>query len=228
MALKLIVEAKSFDANPVERLFEKDDNGAKSYYIQGPFIQTNVKNRNGRNYPKPLMVECVQNYINDRMNEKTGFRSYGELGHPDGVEINLDKVCIYVQSFNWQGNDCIGKAKVLKQHPSGRIVETLLEENLRLGVSTRGLGALAKVPSRDGSKLVEAYEMIAVDVVADPSAPQGFVDGILENKQYIIQDNGVIAECFDRLENNLVSLPKDSVLREIMFTEALNKFLKNI
>ena len=230
---KLFVEAKDFEHKPIDILVESshapDGTSTKDYYITGPYIQTNCKNRNGRNYPKePLMVKCVENYIKDRMNPQQGFRSFGELGHPDGVEINLDKVCMYVQKLQWQGDDCIGKSKVLKSHPCGRMVETFLEEKLRLGVSTRGLGALAEHASYDGSKEVLAYEMIAIDVVADPSAPRGFVDGILENKQYIIQDNGVIMEAYEGLEKNLKSLPKDSSLKNALFIESLEKFLKEI
>jgi hypothetical protein len=232
LPLKLISEAKSFEITPVSSLIEnvKQEDGTikKSHFIEGIYIQTNVKNRNGRNYPKKLMEQCVAKYIKDRMAEGTQFRSFGELGHPDGVEINLDKVCHYVQQLQWQGNDCIGRSKILTSTPTGRIVETLLDEKLRLGVSTRGLGALAKNASADGSKEVQAYDMIAVDIVADPSAPQGFVDGILENKDYIIQDGGVIVECFNNLEHMVEVLPKHSTAKEKVFLDALQKFLKEI
>jgi len=231
MTLRLFVEAKEFDVRPVDVIIEsvkkEDGTSDKSFYIEGPFVQCNVKNRNGRNYPKQLMEQCVAKYMHERMNPQFGFRSYGELGHPDGVEINLDKVSHYIQELKWQGNDCLGKAKILKTHPMGRIVQTFLEEKLRLGTSTRGLGALSEQESKDGSKMVESYEMIASDIVADPSAPQGFVNGILENKEYIIQDNGVIVECYNILENNLSSLPKDTNLRNKLFINQLEKFLEN-
>jgi hypothetical protein len=228
--LKLFVEAKNFDFVPIDVLIESSNDpvNGKNYYIEGPFVQTEIKNRNGRNYPKSLMVKCVENYIKDRMNPQQGFRSFGELGHPEGVEINLDKVCQYVQSLTWQGNDVIGKAKILKSHPCGRIVETFLEEKLRLGVSTRGLGALSDSQNSDGSRMVEAYEMIAVDVVADPSAPRGFVDGILENKEYIIQGNGIIVEAYNNLQTEISSLPKNSDAKNKVFINALEKFLKEI
>lgn len=228
MAMKLIVESNLIESQPVHLLKESaNPNGQQSYYIEGIYIQTNVKNRNGRVYPKQLMEQCVSKYVDQRMRENT-IRSFGELGHPDGVEINLDKVCHYITEFRWDGNDCIGKSKVLNKHPSGRILETFLEEGLCVGVSTRGIGALSEQKQTNGSKLVEAYDMIAVDVVADPSAPKGFVDGIMENKEYIIQDNGIIVECYENLERKLCSLPKDSELRNALFLEELKNFLKNV
>jgi len=230
--LKLIVEAKDFDAVPLTRLIEtiENEDGTKerTYYITGPFIQANVKNRNGRMYPKQLMEPVVQKYITERMNPKVGFRSFGELGHPDGVEINLDKVSHYITELNWNGNDCMGKAKILGKNPSGRIAQTFLEEGLRIGSSTRCLGVLAEQANKDGSKTVQQCDLIASDIVADPSAPQGFVQGILENKAYIIGDNGLITECYNGLERSLESLPKDSELRNKLFLNELQKFLRNI
>ncbi len=225
MALKLIIEAKDYDVRPVEILVESAvDTGVKSYFIVGPFIQTNVKNRNGRKYPRQLMEQVVNKYVQDRMTN--GFRSYGELGHPDGVEINLDRVSHYIKELQWKGDDCIGKAEILTKNPSGRIVETFLEKKLILGTSTRGLGSLSETANPDGSKTVTSYEMIASDIVADPSAPQGFVEGILENKEYIVQDNGVIVECYENLERVVSTLPKDSALKEKLFLEAFENFLK--
>lgn len=227
MTFKLITEANDF--LPIDTIVEKvkhDDGYKQHYFIEGPFIQCEVKNRNGRNYSKELMERSVEKYKVERMSNL--LRSFGELGHPEGIEINLDKVCHYVTSLDWQGNNCIGKAKILSNHPSGRILETFLEEKLTVGVSTRGLGALAEEPNQDGSKQVEAYEMIAIDAVADPSAPQGFVDGILENKKYIVQDNGVILECYDNLEKQVRILPTKLDDRAKLFTNLLENFLKNI
>ena len=226
MALKLIVEARDFETALVEAVQEVNEAGVKEYYIVGPFIQTNIKNRNGRVYPKTLMEAVVEKYKQDRM-QPGKFRSYGELGHPDGVEINLDKASHYTQTLDWQGNNCIGKAKILTGNATGRMVQTFLDEKLIIGTSTRGLGTLAKNENADGSKMVTSYEMIASDIVADPSAPQGFVQGILENKEYIIQDNGVIVECFTNLERTVSTLPKDSELKEKLFLEAFENFLKD-
>lgn len=227
--MKLIVEAKEMGINPVKRSMTAAENGGgQNYFIEGIFIQTETKNRNGRNYPRPLMEACVAKYIKDRMNPQMGFRSFGELGHPDGVEINLDRVSHYVKELNWNGNDVIGKAEILTENPSGKIVKTFLEKGLLIGVSTRGLGALGKRELPDGSKPVEAYEMIAVDIVADPSAPKGFVDGILENKEYIINGNGIIVECYEGLEKTLSALPTKTIDREKVFMEAFTKFMLEI
>ena len=226
--LKLIVESDYRSCNTVKKLIKEGADGNKDYFIEGIFIQTEAKNRNGRWYPKNLMIECVNKYIAERMNSQHGIRSFGELGHPDGVEINLDRVSHYVVDLKWNGNDVVGKAKIMAKNPSGRIVQTFLEEGLTLGVSTRGLGALSKKERPDGAKFVDAYDMIAIDIVADPSAPKGFVDGILENKEYIIQDNGIIVEAYERLEQNLSSLPTKSEDRQKLFVDEMEKFLINL
>jgi hypothetical protein len=232
MSMILITEAKNFDIQPVETIIEKfkQDDGSyqKSYYINGPFIQCEAKNRNGRKYGKQLMESVVQKYKQERMNPSTGLRSMGELGHPEGVEINLDRVSHYIINLDWQGNDCIGKAKVLISHPCGKMLQTFLDDKLRIGVSTRGLGSLSDNQNPDGSKQVESYEMIAVDAVADPSAPEGFVEGILENKEYIIGDNGTILECVNKLQRKVNILPKHSIDRKELFAEALTNFISSL
>ncbi len=228
--LKLIVEAK--DLNPFETMTEtiKLDDGTtdKQYFITGPFVQTEIKNRNGRNYRKHIMTEVIAKYIAERMNPKVGFRSFGELGHPDGVEINLDRVSHYTTNLDWQGNNCIGKAEIIVDNPSGKLVKTFLQKKLKLGTSTRGLGALADDQNPDGSKDVESFEMIASDIVADPSAPQGFVDGIMENKEYIIKDGGIIVECYNNIQRTLSALPMKSEQRNKLFLSAFEKFLKDL
>jgi len=228
MALKLIVESRFDESQKLDYLIEDDKETKKrNYFIEGPFVQTNVKNRNGRIYPKELMEEAVAEYIKDRLDPQKGIRSYGELGHPDGVEINPDKISHYTTILNWVGNDCMGKAKVMDT-PNGRIVKTILEDNLKLATSTRGLGQLANQNQNDNT--VVAYEMIASDIVVDPSAPQGFVNGILENKEYIIQgaENGQkrIVECYEGLERDVSYLPNRD--RNTHFANALEKFLRNI
>lgn len=227
----LISEAKSYDLAPLNVLIENytSPTGEKKqrHLIEGPFIQTEIANRNGRLYPYPLMVECIKKYIKERM-QPGQMRSYGELGHPDGTEINLERVSHYITEFNWEGKNCIGKAEIITENPCGRIVQSFLDRKLKLGVSSRGLGELDKNPYNDGFKRVLKYEMIAEDIVADPSAPQGFVDGILENKQYIIKDDGVIVECYDKLEKSLESLPKDSTLKNTLYIMQIEKFLKDL
>jgi hypothetical protein len=232
MTLVLITEAENYFDRPMEVIVEQtkldDGRTSRQYFMEGPFIQTEIKNRNGRNYGLDLMTRCVDKYKRERMDPNFGLRSFGELGHPEGVEINLDKVCMYTTSLDWQGKDCIGKAKVLTNHPCGRILQTFLEDKLRIGVSTRGLGALSEDENPDGSKDVDAYEMIAIDAVADPSAPKGFVDGILENKQYIVKDDGVILECYEGLQQKVSVLPRKLEERAQHFANALTEFLDGI
>lgn len=231
MALKLIIESRFNENQILDYLIENDkQSGTKHFFIEGPFVQTNVPNRNGRVYPKQLMIEAVELYIKDRLDKQKGIRSYGELGHPDGVEINPDRISHYTLNLSWIGNDCMGKAEILDT-PMGRIVQTILEKKLKLATSTRGLGALNDTPGKDGAKQVQSYEMIASDIVIDPSAPQGFVNGILENKEYIIKNDEnsgsrVIVECYNKLEQNLEVLPKHN--KNEHFATALKKFLQGI
>jgi hypothetical protein len=229
--LKLIIEAKDYILKPVDVIIEsieqEDKSYKKQYYIEGPFIQTEIKNKNGRRYLLDIMKECVEKYKAEKMNPD-GYASFGELSHPDGVEINLDRVSHYTTKLDWQGKDCIGKAKILTANPCGRIVQTFLEDKLRIGTSTRCLGALSENVNSDGSKNVESCEMLASDIVADPSAPQGFVDGILENKEYIIKDNGLIVECYNKLEATVSNLPRKSDDRNKLFLSAFQTFMKNL
>lgn len=230
MALKLMVES-NFQNQEVQYdyLIESLDKGGKSYHIQGPFIQTNVANRNRRVYPRELMESVVADYKKDRLDPTKGIRSYGELGHPDGVEINPDRISHFTKSLDWHGDNCIGNAEILDT-PMGRICMTILEKGLRLATSTRGLGALSESPTNDGARMVETYEMIASDIVIDPSAPQGFVEGILENKEFIIKNEGNnrIVECYDLLEAKMYTLPRKSKDRKEHFGSALEKFLRDL
>lgn len=233
MSLKLIVESNfnNYDVQ-YDYLIEADEkSGARKYFIEGPFVQTEIANRNRRVYGRQLMEQCVRDYISDRLDPRKGIRSYGELGHPEGVEINPDRISHYTTKLDWVGNDCMGKAEILDT-PMGKIVQTILEKGLRLATSTRGLGALNDNPNHDGSRNVDSYEMIASDIVIDPSAPQGYVEGILENKEYIVQGNDkgqkVFVECFDRMESQLSDLPRHSGLRHDTFDVALKNFLSGI
>lgn len=230
MALKLIVESKYNESQQLDYIIEraKDPSQPSVYMIEGPFVQCNVPNRNGRIYPIELMEKAVDEYVKDRLDPTKGIRSYGELGHPDGVEINPDRVSHYTTELKWVGNDCMGKAKILDT-PNGKIVQTILNEKLKLATSTRGLGSLSENSGSD-AKMVDSYEMIASDIVIDPSAPQGFVNGILENKEFIIKsdENGTkrIVECYDRLESAVSDLPKHD--RNDFYLKELTKFLNGI
>tara|TARA_R100001463_G_scaffold19496_1_gene47941 strand:+ start:2807 stop:3451 length:645 start_codon:yes stop_codon:yes gene_type:complete len=160
----------------------------KNYYIEGVFMQAEQKNRNGRIYPKQFITPAVNNYINDYVNEN---RALGELNHPSGPTVNLDKVSHIIKELHCDRNNFIGKAKVLDT-PMGKIVKNLINEGAKLGVSSRGMGSLKK--SRGGINEVQNdFILSAVDIVADPSAPDAFVNGIMEGREWV-WDNGVLRE----------------------------------
>ena len=224
--LKLIVEdnTKSFADNCTVTLVEGeqlDENGQpKMPQIYGPMIETEAVNRNGRVYPKQMMEDCVKQYIADRI--KPGkYRSYGELGHPEGVEINLHRWSHYITELNWNGNLVMGKAQLVPTE-YGRVAETMFRCGMEMGVSSRGLGALdeSRMIERNGEagNLVTEYELVAVDIVADPSAPKGFVEGIMEGREYVIQGGKYTeaslrrsVEAYENLEKSLKDLPKKEV-----------------
>ena len=164
-------------------------NGKKNLYIEGVFLQSEMKNRNGRMYPKQTLMREVNRY-NENFVEKG--RALGELGHPDGPTVNLDRVSHKIVSLKESGNNFIGKAKILST-PMGKIASNLLGEGVKLGVSSRGVGSLSK--TNEGYSVVgEDFTLAtAADIVADPSAPDAFVDGIMEGKEWV-WDGGIIRE----------------------------------
>ena len=180
--MKLIAELNE----QVKYITEEGTEGNKNLYITGPFIQTEVKNRNGRMYRAESVSKEIDRYVNEYVNKG---RALGELGHPDGPSINLDRVSHNIVSLKREGNDFIGKAKVLDT-PMGRIARSLIESGVQLGVSTRGMGSLKEV---NGVQIVQDdfYLATAADIVADPSAPNAFVNGIMEGVEWV-WDNGVI------------------------------------
>jgi len=177
--MKLISE----EIESVEILTE-EKNGKKSLYIQGPFLQAEVVNRNKRFYPLETMCNEVARY-NKSFTDKG--RALGELGHPDGPSINLDRVSHKIISLTQEGNNFIGKAQILST-PMGKIAESLLSEGVKLGVSSRGMGSIKNV---DGVNHVGEDFMLATaaDIVADPAAPDAFVDGIMEGKEWVWEGN---------------------------------------
>ena len=177
--MKLISE----EIESVEILTE-EKNGKKSLYIQGPFLQAEVVNRNKRFYPLETMCNEVARY-NKSFTDKG--RALGELGHPDGPSINLDRVSHKIISLTQEGNNFIGKAQILST-PMGKIAESLLSEGVKLGVSSRGMGSIKNI---DGVNHVGEDFMLATaaDIVADPSAPDAFVDGIMEGKEWVWEGN---------------------------------------
>ena len=181
--MKLIRE----EVESVEVLVE-EKGGKKHFYIQGPFLQGDIKNRNGRIYESNILAKEVKRY-NESYVEKN--RAMGELGHPDGPTVNLDRVSHKITSLKQEGSNFIGRAKILET-PMGRIAGALLNDGVTLGVSSRGMGSLVQ---RDGSNYVGEDFMLATaaDIVADPSAPDAFVQGIMEGREWV-WDNGLLKE----------------------------------
>ncbi len=181
--MKLIRE----EVEAVEVLYE-EKNGKKHFYIQGPFLQGDIKNRNGRIYESKILAKEVNRYNESYVNKN---RAMGELGHPDGPTVNLDRVSHKITSLKQEGSNFIGRAKILET-PMGRIAGALLNDGVTLGVSSRGMGSLVQ---RDGSNYVGEDFMLATaaDIVADPSAPDAFVQGIMEGKEWV-WDNGLLKE----------------------------------
>jgi hypothetical protein len=181
--MKLITEYVEKD---LEVIAEAKKDGTKSYFIEGVFMQSNQKNKNGRIYEKKTLESAVEKYVTEQV--KTG-RAVGELNHPEGPTVNLDKVSHKITDLHWQGNDVVGKASILKT-PMGQIVEGLLEGGVKLGVSSRGMGSLV---SKNGVQYVGNDFMLAtVDIVQDPSAPSAFVNGVMEGVEWV-WNNGIIA-----------------------------------
>ena len=181
--MKLIAEA----IENGEYICEEND-GNKNYKIRGIFMQGDIKNRNGRVYPMEVLTNEVKNYNRKFVNEK---RAYGELGHPEGPTVNLERVSHLVTDLYPDGKNIMGEARILDT-PMGKIVKTLMDEGTKLGVSSRGMGSLDE---RDGAKYVRSdfYLAAAADIVADPSAPSAFVQGIMEGKEWV-WDHGSLIE----------------------------------
>jgi len=172
----------------IEYVTEEKD-GKKSLYIHGPFMMAEVKNKNGRIYPKDILMNEVTRYNEKYVKAK---RAFGELGHPEGPTVNLERVSHMITELKPEGSDVKGRAKIMDT-PYGNIVKNLINEGAKLGVSSRGMGTLAA--GRSGAQEVQKdfYLATAADIVADPSAPAAFVEGIMEGKEWI-WSNGIIKE----------------------------------
>lgn len=216
--MKLITE----EINKVEFIVE-EANGKKSMFIEGVFLQGNQKNRNGRVYKTDTLAREVGRYTEQYINNG---RALGELGHPDGPTVNLDRVSHKIVSLTQEGNNFIGKAKLLDT-PMGRIAKNLVDEGVTLGVSSRGVGSLTE--TKQGYKLVGEDFMLATaaDIVADPSAPDAFVQGIMENKEWVYV-NGILTE--KKVEDTRSTVNKLVVTRELeeKKIQLFQNFLSNL
>ena len=182
--MKLITEV-----NEQVRYITEEKEGKKALYIEGVFLQSNIKNRNGRMYPGEIMEKEINRYMKEAVENN---RAFGELGHPDGPSINLDRVSHIITELRRDGDNWVGKAK-LTETPMGNIARGLIESGGQLGVSSRGLGTLRE--NKEGVQVVQDdfHLATAADIVADPSAPDAFVRGIMENKEWVVV-NGVWTE----------------------------------
>jgi hypothetical protein len=183
-------------------------NGKKEYKIKGVFLQSNIKNRNGRVYPREILVREVNRYTKEFINKN---RAFGELGHPDGPTVNLERVCHMVKSLTPDGDNFIGEAKIMDT-PYGKIVKGLIDEGAQLGVSSRGMGSIM---NRNGINFVkdDFYLATAADIVADPSAPDAFVEGIMESREWV-WDNGVLKQVDIEAWKRQIQEAKRTVLEE--------------
>jgi hypothetical protein len=215
--MKLIRE----EIESVEFITEKLKNGKQNLYIEGIFLQGNIKNRNGRMYPMETLQREVARYNESNI---TSGRALGELGHPDGPTVNLDRVSHKIVSLKESGSNFIGRAKILDT-PMGSIASSLIKEGVKLGVSSRGIGSLK--PTKEGFNVVGDDFMLATaaDIVADPSAPDAFVEGIMEGKEWIWEGNSFREQRATETRNKIESLVSQKRLEEhklSLFNEFIN------
>jgi len=199
----------------------EETNGKKNYRIKGVFLQSEIRNKNGRVYEKDILEKEVKRYSTEFINKK---RAFGELGHPDSPTVNLERVSHMITNLYADGNNFIGEAKIMDT-PYGKIVKSLIDEGAKLGVSSRGMGSLSQ---RGGVNYVgkDFYLATAADIVADPSAPDAFVEGIMESKEWV-WDNGVLVEKDIASWKRDIETAKRFALAEAK-AEVFKKFLKKL
>ena len=194
--MKLISEFNDYGVQPV--IVEQNEKGEKDYFIEGIFMQSEIKNRNGRIYPKEVIQKEVKRYNKEFVDKK---RAFGELGHPEGPTINLDKVSHMITKLEEDGNNFVGRAKILST-PNGQIVKNLIDDGAKLGVSSRGLGSLE---SKGNAQYVKDDFQLATagDIVADPSAPEAFVEGIMEGVEWVYESGILKAKDIDEMQKEM-------------------------
>jgi hypothetical protein len=219
--MKLITEMVESD---VEFVTEAKEDGGKNYFIEGIFMQGNVKNRNGRMYPMETLEKEVNRYNKEYVEQN---RAYGELGHPQGPTINLERVSHMIKELNRNGDNIMGKAKIMTETPYGKIVKNLMDEGAKLGVSSRGMGTLKK--DKKGVNLVQSDFQLATaaDIVADPSAPNAFVEGVMEGVDWIQDINGNwVSQYIEETQKEIRKVSKAEL--EEAKVNAFLKFLKQL
>ena len=211
MSYKLLVEQPAPKEEYEYILEEQSKDGVKNLYIKGPYMMAEDVNRNKRYYPTQELKREVDRYLKDMVKEN---RSMGELNHPTTAEVDLERACHIVTDMWQEGNTFFGKSKVLST-PCGQIVKSLINDGVKVGMSSRALGQLTE--EKGGINKVSDMKLVAIDCVSDPSCPKAFVNGILESKNFIITTDGKFEETYDKFEESLDTLPRkelDSYLRE--------------
>lgn len=207
----------------VNYLIEEDkETGKKNYNIEGVFLQADIKNRNGRLYPTEILDKEVKRYVKENVKKN---RAYGELGHPDSPTINLDRVSHMIKDLKLEDKNFIGKAKIMDT-PYGKIVKSLIDEGASLGVSSRGMGSLKT--TKDGTSEVQKDFMLATaaDIVADPSAPDAFVRGVMEGKEWMFVDGKFVEQDIDAIKSSITKATRSQLEEAKLF--AFAKFLNKI
>ena len=217
--MKLITEIHEQD---IQFVTEAKEDGGKNYFIEGVFMQGNIKNRNGRVYPMETLMREVARYNKEYVEQN---RAYGELGHPQGPTINLERVSHMIKSLKQEGSDVIGRAKIMTETPMGKIVKNLMDEGAKLGVSSRGMGTLRQ---KNGVNEVQSDFQLATaaDIVADPSAPNAFVEGIMEGVDWLQINNTWVPQYIEETQKEIRKVSK-AQLQEAKF-KAFTKFLKQL
>ena len=217
--MKLIKE----HTETVNYLIEEDkETGKKNYNIEGVFLQADIKNRNGRLYPTEILDKEVKRYMKENVKKN---RAYGELGHPDSPTINLARVSHMIKDLKLEDKNFIGKAKIMDT-PYGKIVKSLIDEGASLGVSSRGMGSLKT--TKDGTSEVQKDFMLATaaDIVADPSAPDAFVRGVMEGKEWMFVDGKFVEQDIDAVKSSITKATRSQLEEAKLF--AFAKFLQAI
>lgn len=215
---KLICET---DFNNIEILTEQDNkNTEKIVKIRGPYIVSETENANKRKYLKSVMEKAVEDFRKNFIETK---RSVGELNHPTTIDVDYNNACHLITDLKQEGNIWIGESKVLTHTPKGALLAGLLTDGVQVGISTRGVGNINE------NKEVDDYKLITADIVHEPSGPGCFMEGILEKREFMINDFGEIVEIpYEELHRNLMTLPKNSDARSQQISEALMSFLTSI
>jgi hypothetical protein len=206
-------------------IVEAADGHGKSYFIEGPFLQADIKNRNGRIYPLKTLTKEVARYVKELVEEN---RALGELGHPDSPTINLPLASHRITELTQDGANFHGRAHIMTEMPNGKIVKALIDEGVKLGVSSRGVGSLDQRP--EGNVVGEDFYLAtAGDIVADPSAPNAFVKGVMENREWVWQ-NGILCEAtIQQIKQDIIAAPRKKIAaRTLVEARAFERFLNAI